>query len=78
MKHILYLPSFIFLVSCNHTPPAEVNPWSSCEVIQGDTCNRTDSKGRKQGKWYQTETSPSEFKIKDTIFYKDGVLIENK
>jgi hypothetical protein len=44
----------------------------SWEVIKGDTVNRTDRKGRKQGVWYILD----HHKVKDTIIYKDDVVVE--
>jgi hypothetical protein len=38
----------------------------------GDTCNRVDTKGRKQGKWYILKNGI----ISDTLMYKDGIKVK--
>ncbi|MDX2171741.1 MAG: hypothetical protein SFY56_01385 [Bacteroidota bacterium] len=45
----------------------------SFEIYKGDTCNRADWKGRKQGKWYLF--NKKNLKVIDTVFYKDGIEI---
>jgi hypothetical protein len=44
------------------------------EVFHGDTCNRKDMLGRKQGKWY----SYSNGKKSDTLYYENDSLITPK
>jgi hypothetical protein len=48
----------------------------NCEIYKGDTCNRADWKGRKQGNWYFFDKKNHE--ITDTIYYKDGIEISKK
>jgi hypothetical protein len=45
-------------------------------IYKGDTCNRADWKGRKQGNWYFFDKKNHE--ITDTIYYKDGIEISKK
>ncbi len=46
-----------------------------CEIYKGDTCNRLDYRGNKQGKWYIYD---KQHQLKDTLYYKNGVLVEVK
>lgn len=68
----------VFLSACNSNAEKQIpdpSSISSFEVYASDTCNRTDINGRKQGKWYLYKNNGHR-KIIDTIYYKDGKVIE--
>lgn len=73
----------VFLVTSCHNDSGK-NPVSlrdsssmrSAEIYKGDTCNRKDWRGNKQGKWYLFDKKNLE--VKDTVFYKDGIEINKK
>lgn len=71
------LSLLLFIIACERNTLAKQNMdphpgWAQCEVIEGDTVNRIDAKGRKQGIWYILDR----YKVKDTIVYKDGVVVK--
>lgn len=76
-KLLIILPALLF--ACQPAPMHPDDPYhadpantGTYEIYKGDTCNRVDSKGRRQGKWF----SFSEGKIKDTLYYRDGNTID--
>jgi antitoxin component YwqK of YwqJK toxin-antitoxin module len=50
--------------------------WSSCEVIKGDTVNRTDINGLKQGRWIAFQMSGKMIPVEEGLYVnneKDGM-----
>ncbi|MGZ3898829.1 MAG: hypothetical protein ACXVNQ_00825 [Bacteroidia bacterium] len=73
---IFFLPFLLF--SCSQAEMQKERPVSiqSWEVIGKDTCNRLDTKGQKQGMWLIFDNK--RLQIKDTLYYKDGKIIDPK
>lgn len=79
MKTNIFKPASLFfcfiMIACQNKsaeksfPPNAIVTW---EVIGGDTCNRIDASGRKQGLWCKYNMSDNGPKTSDTAFYKDG------
>lgn len=70
MKTILSLAAILFLLyGCSNTEVNKVKMLQSWEVNThtGDTINRMDDSGKKQGLWIENKT--------DTVIYKDGLAI---
>jgi len=77
---------FIFLIAtaCQSNSKAkdgegvirDSSAMQSYEIYRGDdTCNRMDIIGRKQGKWYIFD---KQHQLKDALYYKNGVVVEEK
>lgn len=83
MKIVLFYTKifcFCYVLTSCQPPPSHPNSTPSdvivsFEVYQGDTINRTDASGRKQGKWYIFSNGRTG-KTSDTIFYKNGKEIK--
>lgn len=75
-KSVIVLFILFLTSACNNgeQTPRPVNS-SSWEQNGTDTCNLTVN-GLKQGKWYVYENSSSGRVIKDTVYYRDGKVVE--
>lgn len=66
--------SFAFLLlSCCNDKPTDFSktPTIHISIINNDTCNITDEKGWRQGKWVPHFTN----KLKDTVFYRNDTIL---
>ncbi|MCW3077068.1 MAG: hypothetical protein JWO32_1677 [Bacteroidetes bacterium] len=78
MSRYIFPFLFTLLLSCSQTSTKKVPPLGfSFEVKNNDTFNRIDNNGKKQGKWYLIDSFAKIYTIKDSIFYKDGVVLKN-
>lgn len=77
MKIFFYIFVLTVLCSChyNNQENSGRSPMDYYEVIEQDTVNKIDSNGRKQGVWYTYSETDKGFEIKDTLYYKDGILV---
>lgn len=72
----------VLITSCqndsrkNEVSVRDSSSMRSAEIYKGDTCNRKDWRGNKQGKWYLFDKKNLE--VTDTVFYKDGIEINKK
>jgi len=74
---VLFSLFFVFSCknnSCGAIQTAERITIKSSEVINGDTVNRMDTEGRKQGVWYILHKN--RHSISDTVVYRNGVVVE--
>jgi hypothetical protein len=71
LTHSLFLFA-LFLAGCNEAKAPEERVYiQTLEVVSGDTCNRVDSKGRKQGKWVPTAFNNE----RDTVWYRNDSIL---
>jgi len=68
---------FLFLITgCSNKSAEDEVTIKQCEVINGDTVNRIDSKNRRQGLWYLMKNEYDVRTTYDTVIYKDGVILK--
>lgn len=77
MKTLMYILILAGLCSCHFSDQEESqrSPVDYYEVVGQDTVNKIDSNGQKQGVWYTYSETENGFEVKDTLYYKDGILI---
>lgn len=68
-KVIFFVAIALIFCACHESKNVE---YKSFEVAFGDTVNRVDAKGMKQGQWVPTPVNHQ----KDTILYKDDNIIK--
>jgi hypothetical protein len=76
-KTTLFIFIAVFVFNCNGKKTESgtgVAGSPTFELYNGDTINRMDANGLKQGVWIRFEHT-SVTKIKDTVVYKDNVPV---